>query len=293
MTLTTDMIVEKTRAQKWFETLQQTCRQRFENLEAAHWTERQNAPTFVTEETAMRDKDGGGGVMSILRGGRLFEKVGINASTVHGSLAGDLLRRLAVEKSVQGWDKNPKFWASGVSVVAHPLNPYVPAVHFNTRMFWTPTKWWFGGGADLNPYLAIAEDTEEFHTILRKVCDRTDQTYYSRFRQWADDYFFILHRKIPRGVGGIFFDDLNTGDWPTDFQFVTDVGRAFFRAYLPILLRRQHAPWSESDRDIQLVRRGHYAEFNLVYDRGTKFGLESGHDPRAVLMSLPPLARWP
>ena len=159
-------------------------------------------------------------------------------------------------------------------------------------MFWTPVKWWFGGGSDLNPCLPNTADNEEFHLNFQRICERANPNYYHRFKKWADEYFFVVHRKRPRGVGGIFFDDLNSGNWQDDFQFVKDVGRAFFMAYLPILLRRRDERWTENDRETQLAHRGLYAEFNLVYDRGTKFGLESGHDPSAVLMSLPPLASW-
>ncbi|MBP7240466.1 coproporphyrinogen III oxidase, partial [Amaricoccus sp.] len=168
-----------------------------------------------------------------------------------------------------------------------------PAVHMNTRMFWTPAGWWFGGGSDLNPAIEDAADTADFHAALRGACDAHDPAYYPRFKAWADEYFLIRHWNEPRGVGGIFYDDLCTGDWEADFAFTRDVGAAFIAAFPPIVARHMRRPWTEAQREIQLVKRGRYAEFNLVYDRGTKFGLETGHNPEAVLMSLPPVAKWP
>jgi coproporphyrinogen III oxidase len=194
---------------------------------------------------------------------------------------------------VPGLAADPRFWASGISLVAHMRSPRTPAVHMNTRMFWTPAAWWFGGGADLNPAIEVAADTAAFHAALAAACGAHDPGYYPRFKAWADDYFLIRHRGEPRGVGGIFFDDLSTGDWEADFAFVQAVGRAFLAAFVPITARRMREPWTEADRDVQLVKRGRYAEFNLLYDRGTRFGLETGHDPDAVLMSLPPVAKWP
>jgi coproporphyrinogen III oxidase len=196
-------------------------------------------------------------------------------------------------RGVPGMAADPRFWASGISLVAHMQNPHVPAVHMNTRMFWTPHAWWFGGGADLNPCIEYAEDTAHFHAALQSACDPHAPDYYSRFKAWADEYFFIPHRGRARGVGGIFFDDLNTGNWQADFAFTRDVGAAFLPAFVPVVERRRATAWTEADREIQLVHRGLYAEYNLVYDRGTKFGLETGHDASAVLMSLPPVAKWP
>jgi coproporphyrinogen III oxidase len=171
-------------------------------------------------------------------------------------------------------------------------NPHTPAVHMNTRMFWTPHASWFGGGADLNPCLEVAEDTAHFHAQMQAACDAHDPGYYSRFKAWADEYFFVPHRGRARGVGGIFYDDLATGDWEADFAFTRSVGAAFLPAFVPLTERRRNTPWTEADREAQLVHRGLYAEYNLVYDRGTKFGLETGHDANAVLMSLPPIAKW-
>ena len=186
----------------------------------------------------------------------------------------------------------PRFWASGISLVAHMVNPHAPAVHMNTRMFWTPGASWFGGGSDLNPCIEYAEDTAHFHAQMQAACDAHNPAYYPKFKAWADEYFFIPHRGRARGVGGIFYDDLHTGDWAADFALTQDVGRAFLPAFVPLVEKRISTPFTEADRDIQLISRGLYAEYNLVYDRGTKFGLETGHDANAVLMSLPPLAKW-
>jgi coproporphyrinogen III oxidase len=188
--------------------------------------------------------------------------------------------------------EDPRFWASGISLVAHMQNPHTPAVHMNTRMFWTPGAWWFGGGADLNPCIEYAEDTAHFHAEMRRACDAHGPDLYARFKAWADEYFFVPHRGRARGVGGIFYDDRNTGDWAADFAFTRDVGAAFLPAFVPVVERRRDMPWSAADRAVQLEHRGLYAEYNLVYDRGTKFGLETGHDANAVLMSLPPVATW-
>ena len=234
--------------------------------------------------------DAGGGLMSVMRDGRAFEKVGVNVSTVYGRLGA---RAQAAMTARKGPIEDPRFWASGISLVAHMQNPHMPAVHMNTRMFWTPAAWWFGGGADLNPAIEYAEDTESFHAALCAACEPHGADIYPRYKAWADAYFFVPHRGRARGVGGIFFDDLNTGDWDRDFALTQAVGRAFLPAVLPIWERRRRTPWSDADREAQLVHRGLYAEYNLVYDRGPKFGLETGHAASAVLMSLPPLARWP
>lgn len=281
----------KARASGWFRALRDRIVAAFEAAEDTAPDEAGPPPgRFALRET-QRESGGGGGLMSVMRGGRLFEKVGVNVSTVHGTLAAPAQRAMAA-RGVPGMDSDPRFWASGISLVAHMRNPHVPAVHMNTRMFWTPQAWWFGGGADLNPCLDYPEDTAHFHATLRAACDTRAPDCYDRFKAWADDYFFIPHRGRARGVGGIFYDDLNSGDWESDFAFTQAVGRAFLPAFLPLVERRRATPWAEADRDAQLIHRGLYAEYNLVYDRGTKFGLESGHDADAVLMSLPPLAKW-
>jgi coproporphyrinogen III oxidase len=289
----TGMIEEKRRAADWFRLLRDRIVTAFEAVEDEH----SEGPLsdlppgrFELRDT-LRGEGGGGGLMSVMRGGRVFEKVGVNVSEVFGTL-GERAQAAMAARGVPGMDSDPRFWASGISLVAHMQNPHVPAVHMNTRMFWTPGAWWFGGGADLNPCLPVAEDTAHFHAALRAACESHDPEYYPKFRDWADRYFFIPHRGRARGVGGIFYDDHSTGDWEADFAFTRSVGAAFLPAFLPLVEHRRRQPWGEAERDAQLVHRGLYAEYNLVYDRGTKFGLETGHDPDAVLMSLPPLAKW-
>ncbi|MEM7686042.1 MAG: oxygen-dependent coproporphyrinogen oxidase, partial [Pseudomonadota bacterium] len=202
-------------------------------------------------------------------------------------------KSLTARHEIPGLTEDPRFWASGISLVAHMRSPKVPAVHMNTRMFWTTGAWWFGGGSDLNPMQPVDEDTAFFHKVLEDACDKHHADYYPKFKAWADDYFLIRHRHEARGVGGIFYDDLCTGDWEADFGFTQDVGRAFLDAWVPIAEKRMNETWTNEDREHQLFRRGRYAEFNLVWDRGTKFGLETGHNIEAVLMSMPPVATWP
>ncbi|MGH6719557.1 MAG: oxygen-dependent coproporphyrinogen oxidase [Alphaproteobacteria bacterium] len=228
---------------------------------------------------------GGGGVMAILRG-RVFEKVGVNVSTVWGEFSE------AFRTQIPGAADDPRFWASGISLVAHMRSPLVPAAHMNTRHIRT-TKAWFGGGADLNPSHPLDQDTADFHARLKAACDGYNPRCHAEYKRWADDYFFIPHRGEPRGVGGIFFDDLDSGDWARDFAFVQSVGRAVLDVFPRLVRRRMDLAWTEAERARQLEHRGRYAEFNLVYDRGTKFGLMTGGNPEAVLMSLPPVATWP
>jgi len=295
--MTEDFETRKARAAAWFRALRDEIVAAFEALEASHseGPGSEFAPAvFELRETRRAAEDGGdagGGLMSVMRGGRVFEKVGVNVSAVHGKL-GTRAQAAMAARGIPGMAADPRFWASGISLVAHMRNPHVPAVHMNTRMFWTPHAWWFGGGSDLNPCLEYSEDTAHFHAVQKDHCDRHDAAYYPRFKAWADEYFFVPHRKRARGVGGIFFDDHNTGDWEADFAFTQEVGRAFLPAFAPLVEKRRTQAWGEAEKDAQLVHRGLYAEYNLVYDRGTKFGLETGHDADAVLMSLPPLAKW-
>ncbi|MCQ0969942.1 oxygen-dependent coproporphyrinogen oxidase [Paracoccus sp. TK19116] len=281
---------QRRQAADWFHLLRDRIVAAFEELEdrAAGAAE---AGRFTVTPTE-RAENGGGGLMSVMRGGRVFEKVGVNWSEVHGTLAPRAQAAMAA-RGVPGMEDDPRFWASGISLVAHMQNPHAPAVHMNTRMFWTPGAWWFGGGTDLNPCIEYAEDTAHFHDTLAAACAPHGTDYYDRFKAWADEYFFIPHRGRARGVGGIFYDDLNSGDWEADFAFTRSVGEAFLPAFLPLAEARMSQTWDEADREAQLVHRGLYAEYNLVYDRGTKFGLETGHNADAVLMSLPPLAKWP
>ncbi|MBU2891512.1 oxygen-dependent coproporphyrinogen oxidase [Celeribacter halophilus] len=293
-----EMKTEKDRASAWFRSLRDQIVSAFEALEdtqvSGPFADRPAGRFEVTKTQRQSDDgtDAGGGLMSVMRDGRVFEKVGVNVSTVYGSLGERAQNAMAARKGLPGMKDDPRFWAAGISLVAHMQNPHTPAVHMNTRMFWTPHGWWFGGGSDLNPCIEYDEDTKAFHAVQKEHCDRHDPAYYPRFKAWADEYFYIPHRGRARGVGGIFYDDLNTGDWEKDFAFTQDVGRAFLPAFLGVTEKRRDTPWTEADKDRQLVHRGLYAEYNLVYDRGTKFGLETGHNPDAVLMSLPPMAKW-
>lgn len=290
---------QKTRAADWFRELRDAICARFEGLEDAQTTGPHAAlPAGRFERKTTRragegEGDQGGGEMSVMRGGRAFEKVGVNISTVYGVLGAQARKSLTARKNIPGLEDDPRFWAAGISLVAHMRSPKVPAVHMNTRMFWTPGGWWFGGGADLNPMREDPADTAFFHAQLQAACDKHDLGYYPRFKAWADEYFMIKHWNEPRGVGGIFYDDLCTGDWEADFAFTQDVGRAFLAAWPPLVEQHRDEAWTADDREHQLIRRGRYAEFNLVYDRGTQFGLQTGHNPEAVLMSLPPEAKWP
>ena len=277
----------KERAAAWFRELRDRIVGAFEAFEAA--TGGEGAPARFEVTPTRRGEDGGGGLMSVMRDGRAFEKVGVNVSSVHGTL-GERAQKAMAARGVPGMEADPRFWASGVSLVAHMRSPHVPAVHMNTRMFWTPGAWWFGGGTDLNPAIPYDDDTAHFHGVLRDAL--APWGAYERYKEWADAYFHVPHRGRARGVGGVFYDDLST-EWEDDFRLTRAVGEAFLPATLPIWERRRDQPWTEADREVQLIHRGLYAEYNLVYDRGTKFGLETGHDANAVLMSLPPLARWP
>jgi coproporphyrinogen III oxidase len=282
----------KAKAKAWFETLRDDICAAFEALEdelppAIAETLGDASPgpgPGRFERSEWQRPGGGGGVMAVMRG-RVFEKVGVNVSTVHGEFGEDF------RKDVPGAADDPRFWASGVSLVAHMRSPKVPAVHMNTRHIVT-TKAWFGGGADLTPMVPVDADTARFHEALKAACDAHGADYYARFKKWCDEYFYLPHRDEPRGVGGIFYDYLDS-DWAADFAFTQDVGRAFREVYPAIVRRHLDEPWSEADRAHQLTRRGRYVEFNLIHDRGTKFGLMTGGNTEAILMSLPPLAAWP
>ena len=295
--MTDNMSAKKQRAAAWFRTLRDEIVTAFEGLEDSHDRGRLAdvpAGRFDVSETrrsADEGGDAGGGLMSVMRSGRVFEKVGVNVSEVYGTL-GEAAQQAMAARGVPGMADDARFWASGISLVAHMQNPHCPAVHMNTRMFWTPHAWWFGGGSDLNPCIEYAEDTAHFHNQQQAHLDRHGTDLYPELKAWADEYFYIPHRGRARGVGGIFMDDRNTGDWEADFALTQDIGRAFLPAYLPLVDKRRTRDWTAADKDAQLVHRGLYAEYNLVYDRGTKFGLETGHDANAVLMSLPPMAKW-
>ena len=285
---------EKFEASAWFHSLRDAIVARFESIEQQHQSS--NPPAqFEVKETKRTSEDGsdvGGGLMSVMRNGRVFEKVGVNISTVFGELGAQAQEAMMARKGFTGMREDPRFWASGISVVAHMQNPHCPAVHMNTRMFWTPSTWWFGGGSDLNPCIEYPEDTAQFHSVLEAHCAPHGADLYPRYKAWADEYFYVPHRKRARGVGGIFYDDHCSDDWRKDFEFTQDVGRAFLLAYAPLVEAQLERTWDAADRETQLIHRGLYTEYNLIYDRGTRFGLETGHDPDAVLMSLPPLAKW-
>ncbi|TCQ00013.1 coproporphyrinogen oxidase [Sphingomonas sp. PP-F2F-A104-K0414] len=269
-------------ARTWFESLRDRICAEFETIE------REAGSDASFEYTPWNRVDpsgepGGGGVMGVMKG-RVFEKVGVNVSTVGGTFEGEFA------KSIHGAGEDPRFFATGISLVAHMTNPHVPAVHMNCR-FLNTTKRWFGGGGDLNPPLPIEEDTADFHATMKAACDAHDPAHYPRFKEWAETYFYIPHRKVGRGVGGIFFDHLD-GDFETNFAFTRDVGEAFLDAYPRIVRRRMDTPFTAADEARMLEWRGRYAEFNLVYDRGTLFGLKTGGNIDAILMSLPPRAVW-
>jgi coproporphyrinogen III oxidase len=298
MTMTDLMTVEKQTASAWFRSLRDDIVAAFEALEQDHASgpfadmEPGSFEITDTKRTSDDGTDAGGGLMSVMRGGRVFEKVGVNISTVFGELGTEAQHAMAARKGIPGMKDDPRFWASGISLVAHMRNPHCPAVHMNTRMFWTPHAWWFGGGSDLNPCIEYADDTSHFHATQKRHIDPHGTTLYQELKEWADEYFYIPHRNRARGVGGVFMDDRCTGDWDADFALTKDLGRAFLPAFVPLIEKRRTQVCNDNDKDAQLIHRGLYAEYNLVYDRGTKFGLATGHDANAVLMSLPPLAKW-
>jgi len=281
-------------ARAWFESLRDQICAAFEALEdAADPALYQGEPGRFTL-TPWRRGDGsedlGGGVMGMMRG-RLFEKVGVHVSTVYGRFSPQFASQ------VRGAAEDPRFAATGVSLIAHMRNPHVPAAHMNTRFITTSVSW-FGGGMDLNPTQDYQrrddfEDTRAFHAAAKTACDRAGPDYYERYKAWCEEYFWLKHRAEPRGTGGIFYDHLDTGDHDADFAFTQDVGKAFLEAYPAIVRTRMATPWTEADRREQLIRRGRYAEFNLLYDRGTKFGLETGGNIESILSSMPPEAIWP
>ena len=277
---------EKSEAVAWFEALRDRICAAFEAVEDAYAgpdAARMPAGRFV--RTGWRRPGGGGGTMAMMHG-RVFEKVGVNVSTVFGEFAPEF------RGEIPGANEDPRFWASGISLVAHMRSPLVPAAHFNTRHIVT-AKAWFGGGGDITPIYPDPEAAEEFHRALAAACDSYDPQCYARFKAWCDEYFYLPHRGEPRGAGGIFFDNLASGDWDRDLAFVRAVGEAFLAVFPAIVRARMNRAWTEDERRHQLVRRGRYVEFNLLYDRGTRFGLRTGGNVEAILMSLPPEAAWP
>lgn len=279
---------QQQRARDWFESLRDRICAEFEAIEAEAGSDARFAYTpWDREAEGLEPGEGGGGVRGVMTG-KIFEKVGVNVSTVGGQFAPDFAA------SIHGAGEDPSFFATGISLVAHMANPHVPAVHMNTR-FLVTTKRWFGGGADLNPPIPYQDDTDAFHARLRAACAPFGPDVYERYAKWAEDYFYIPHRGVHRGVGGIFYDHLECGDdaeFDRNFQLTQAVGEAFLDVFPQIVRRRMGQSFTDADREAQLIWRGRYAEFNLVYDRGTLFGLKTGGNIDAILMSLPPLAKW-
>ncbi len=273
MAIDKNLDFKKKEASDWFRSLRDDFCKTFEDLDSNKFTRK-----------FWDHKGSGGGEMSIMRG-EVFEKVGVNISTVSGEFSEDY------REQVKGTSKSPKYWASGISLVAHMSSPKVPAFHFNTR-FLVTEDFWFGGGTDMTPTIYDKSDELFFHKSLKKACDRNNEDYYQEFKKNCDEYFYLPHRKEPRGVGGIFFDHLNTGDWQKDFNFVKDVGLETLKIISKIVSDKKDLSWNNEDKEKQLIKRGRYVEFNLIWDRGTLFGLKTGGSTEAIMMSMPPEAKW-
>jgi len=276
---------KKQLASLWFKELRDKICQSFVEIENSKSIKKQ----IIFNQKSWDRDGGGGGIISIMHGD-VFEKVGVNISTVHGKFSREF------RQQIPGAEENGLFWASGISVVSHMCNPYVPAAHMNTRMLVTgkgdKKKIWFGGGGDLTPTFNDMESSNIFHKDLKSICDKYDRSYYPKFKDWCDDYFYLPHREEARGVGGIFFDYLCNENWQKDFSFIQDIGLTFLSSYQSIIKNKLNRKYNEKDREFQLIKRGRYVEFNLLYDRGTIFGLKTGGNTEAVLMSMPPKVSW-
>ena len=273
-----DLEIKKELASNWFKMLQESI------CESINKLEKKNAKFKSTNWKKNLKKDEGGGEYRILKNGKIFDKVGVNYSKVYGKFPKKL------QKNIPGAKKNSRFWASGISVVMHMKNPQIPAMHFNTRYICT-TQDWFGGGMDVTPSKNDQNEKRDFHKILKKMCNRHNKNYYSKYKKWCDEYFYLPHRKEPRGIGGIFFD-YKKNNFEKDFKFVRDVGVTFQYIFQKIIKKKMKRKWTFKDKELQYIKRGRYTEFNLLYDRGTKFGLQTGGNIEGILMSLPPLAKW-
>jgi len=273
-----DQVIKKKLARNWFKTLQEVLCQEIEELEGG-------SKLFKYKNWERGNKSSeGGGQSRIYEKGKIFDKVGVNFSEVFGTFSKQFRNK------IPGANKNPKFWASGISVVMHMKNPHVPAMHFNTRYVYT-SYGWFGGGMDVTPCFKDKKLEKWFHAELKKSCDKHNKNYYKKYKKWCDEYFYLPHRNEPRGIGGIFFD-YKKNSWEKDFSFVREVGISFKNIVREIILKKNKKKWTKKDKEIQYEKRGRYVEFNLLYDRGTKFGLQTGGNVDAILMSLPPLAKW-
>ena len=272
-----DIELKKKLAKNWFKILQDMICNEIEKLDG-------KAKFKSNNWRRNKKKDEGGGEYRILENGKIFEKVGVNFSEVYGKFSKEFRNR------IPGGEKNPKFWAAGISIVMHMQNPHVPAMHFNTRYIYT-SHGWFGGGMDVTPCLKDKSLEKWFHKELKVSCDKHNKNYYKKYKKWCDEYFYLPHRKEPRGIGGIFFD-YKKDNWEKDFSFVREVGISFKNIFREIILKKYKKKWSNKQKEIQLEKRGRYVEFNLLYDRGTKFGLQTNGNVEAILMSLPPIAKW-
>ncbi len=270
--------IKKKLASNWFKILQNSICEDIEKIE--------KKKNIFKSKTWKRNKikNEGGGEFRIFENGKIFDKVGVNFSKVHGKLSKDF------KNKIPGTSKKSSFWASGISVVMHMKNPHIPAMHFNTRFIFTSYSW-FGGGMDVTPCMDNVILKKKFHKELKKSCDRHNKNYYKKYKKWCDEYFFLKHRNEPRGIGGIFFD-YKRGNWKKDFDFVRDIGLTFKKIFNEIIFENKNKKWTNKQKEIQYLKRGRYVEFNLIYDRGTKFGLQTGGNVEGILMSLPPIAKW-